>query len=62
MMCGVTQVSAGAGITTSNISIASGTTLTAQFAVAPGAALGPRSITVTTGNEEATLPNGFRVQ
>jgi hypothetical protein len=33
-----------------------------QFAVAPGATLGPRSITVTTGSEEATLPNGFHVQ
>jgi hypothetical protein len=59
---GVTQVNAGAGITVSNISLANGTTLTAQFAVASGAMLGPRSITVTTGSEEATLPNGFRVQ
>ena len=59
---GVTQVNAGAGITVSNISVANGTTLTAQFAVAPGATLGPRSITVTTGSEEATLPNGFHVQ
>ena len=59
---GVTQVSAGAGITVSNIIVANGTTLTAQLAVATGAALGPRSITVTTGSEEATLPNGFQVQ
>ena len=59
---GVTQVNADAGITVSNISVASGTTLTAQFAVAFGAALGPRSITVATGSEEATLPNGFRIQ
>jgi M6 family metalloprotease-like protein len=59
---GVTQVNAGAAITIGNISVANGTTLTAQFAVAAGATLGPRSITVTTGSEEATLPNGFRVQ
>ena len=59
---GVTQVYAGAGIAVSNISVANGTTLTVQFAVAPGATLGPRSITVTTGSEEATLPNTFRVQ
>ena len=59
---GVTQVNAGAGITISNISVANGTVLTAQFAVASVATLGPRSITVTTGSEEATLPNGFLVQ
>jgi len=34
--------------------------LTAQFVVAPGAAAGPRSIMVTTGSEEATLPNGVQ--
>jgi hypothetical protein len=55
-------VSAGAGVAVSNIAIANGTTLTAQFTVAAGANLGPRSITVTTGTEEATLPNGFQVQ
>jgi photosystem II stability/assembly factor-like uncharacterized protein len=59
---GVTQVNAGAGITVGNISVANGTTLTVQFAVATGAALGPRSITVTTGSEEATFPNGLQVQ
>ena len=58
----LTQVNAGTGIIVSNIAVANGTTLTAQFAVAPGAASGPRSITVTTGSEEATLPNGFKVQ
>ena len=59
---GVTQVNAGSGITVSNVTVSNGTTLAAQFAVAPGATLGPRSITVTTGSEEATLPNGFHVQ
>jgi len=61
-MGGVTQVNAGSGITVSNIAVANGTTLNAQFAVAPGATPGPQSITVTTGIEEATLPNGFHVQ
>jgi hypothetical protein len=59
---GVTQVNAGTGITVSSISVTNGTTLTAQFTVAPGAVLGPRSITATTRSEEATLPNGFHVQ
>src|ERR1022692_2780507 len=59
---GVTQVNAGAGITVSNISVASGTTLTAQFSAATSATMGRRSITVTTGVEEATLPTGLRVQ
>jgi photosystem II stability/assembly factor-like uncharacterized protein len=59
---GVTQVNAGAGITVSNISVTNPTTLTAQLAVASGVTLGPRSITITTGGEEATLPNGLHVQ
>ncbi len=59
---GFTQVNAGAGIAVSNVAVSNGSTLTAQFAISPGAALGPRSIVVTTGNEEATLPNGIFVQ
>jgi hypothetical protein len=58
---GMTQVSAGAGITVSNVTVANGTMLTAQFAVAAGAVLGPQSIVVTTGSEEAILPNGFLI-
>ncbi len=45
-----------------HVTASNATTLTAQFAVASGTTLGPRSITVTTGSEEATLPSGFRVQ
>jgi hypothetical protein len=52
---------AGPGITVSSVNVTNGTTLTAQLTVTGSAALGPRSITVTTGSEEATLPNGFRV-
>ena len=57
-----TQVNAGPGVAVSNVQTVNATTLTAQFAVAATAALGPRSITVTTGVEEATLPNGFQVR
>ncbi len=61
-IAGVTQVTAGAGVAVSSINVTSGTTLTVQLAVAFGAPAGPQSITVTTGSEEATLPNGFQVQ
>ncbi|HLK62366.1 MAG TPA: alginate lyase family protein [Bryobacteraceae bacterium] len=56
------QVTAGAGITVSNVNVVSSTLLTAQLTVAAGAASRPRPITVTTGTEEATLPSGFTVQ
>ncbi|SPF37639.1 exported hypothetical protein [Candidatus Sulfopaludibacter sp. SbA4] len=59
---GVTQVEAGAGITVSSVTVTGGTTLTAMFTVDPAAVLGPRSIIVVTGSEEAVLPNGFQVQ
>jgi len=58
---GTTVVTAGDGITVSNVNVSSATSLTAQFAIDPNATLGPRSIVVTTGQEEATLPNGFAV-
>ena len=59
---GTTTINAGAGITVSNIGVADGTALTAQLAVASNAVPGLRSSIVTTGSEEATLPNGFLVQ
>ncbi|MBL8229968.1 MAG: hypothetical protein JNL98_15880 [Bryobacterales bacterium] len=58
---GTTQVSAGNGITVSNVVVSSGSLVRAQLAVAAGAALGPRSVIVKTGNEEATLPNALLV-
>jgi hypothetical protein len=57
-----TQVNAGAGITVSNVNVVDATTLTAQLVVALGVVVGPRSITLITGSEEATLPHGLRVQ
>jgi hypothetical protein len=58
---GTTQVSIGPGITATNVTVTSATSLTVEFAVAPGAAAGPYSIVATTGSEEAVLPNGFTV-
>ena len=48
---GATQVSAGPGIAVTNVSVQNATLLTAQFTVDAAAALGPQSITVTTGTE-----------
>jgi hypothetical protein len=59
---GVTQVSGGAGITVGNVSVSNGTTLTAQLIIDSGTAVGPRSLIVTTGSEEATIVNLFQVQ
>jgi hypothetical protein len=60
-IAGTTQVSAGPGITVSNVNVINGTTLTAQFTASATTPLGPRSIFVLTGTQEATLPNVFTV-
>jgi photosystem II stability/assembly factor-like uncharacterized protein len=66
---GTTQVTVPAGITASNVTVSSPTSLTVQLTISPGAipsntvpAGSPYSIVVTTGSEEAMLPNGFIVQ
>jgi len=59
---GTSRVTAGPGIAVSNVNVVDASTLTVQLNVVAGAAAGPRSITVITGAEEATLPNGFQVQ
>ena len=59
---GTSQVSFGSGITVNSVSVASVTSLTAQISITPGAALGLRTVTVTTGSEVASLPNGFTVE
>jgi len=56
---GSTQVNAG--VVVSNVTIINSTTLSAQLTAAINAQPGPRSIALTTANEEATLPNGFHV-
>jgi len=64
-----TQVTLPVGITASNVTVASPTSLTVQLNISPGAVASftapngsPYTIVVTTGNEEADLPNGFIVQ
>ena len=54
-------VSAGAGITVSNVAVLSPTRMTAQFAIADSAALGARNVRVTVPGAVATLTNGFTV-
>src|SRR5437879_11025090 len=55
-------VSAGAGITVSNVVFVSSDRLTASFAIAGGATSGPRDVTVTNpDNGGGTLTNGFTV-
>jgi hypothetical protein len=56
-----TQLTTAPGITVISLGVTSTTTLTAQLAVAANATPGPYSLTVVTGSEEATLPNGFTV-
>jgi len=55
------QVSFGAGVTVNSATVASATGLTAIISVAPGAVVGPRTVTVTTGAEVVSLANGFTV-
>lgn len=59
---GTTQVTVPTGITAGTVSVNTATSLTVQLNVDAGATLGPYSIVVTTGSEEAVLPNGFTVQ
>jgi hypothetical protein len=59
---GATQVTMAPGITPTGIVVSSATSLTVQIAVGSGVVPGPTSIVVTTGTEEAVLPNGFTVQ
>lgn len=55
-------LNAGPGITVSGLAVLTAQTLVANLSVSPSAALGPRSLIVTTGSEEAVLPNGLTVQ
>ena len=54
-------VTAGAGITVQSVTVNSSTSLTAQLVIAANATIGPRSIVVSTGAEEAVAPNGFTI-
>ena len=56
---GTPVVSAGPGVVTSNVVATQDGTLTVQLTIAANAAAGPRTLVVTTGVEQAILPNGF---
>lgn len=58
---GLTTASFGAGITVNSLTINSGTSAVAQITVAPDAAVGPRTVTLTTEGETASIANGFNV-
>jgi hypothetical protein len=51
---GTTQVSFGAGIIVSNVTVQNALTLSAQIALAADAAVGPRTVTITTGAQVVT--------
>jgi hypothetical protein len=59
---GQTQVSLGAGITVSTVTVNSPTSLTAQITVAANAVGGPRALTVTTGVQVLSRASAFTVQ
>jgi hypothetical protein len=58
---GTSAVSFGAGITVGTVTVTDATHLTAQISIDASAALGGRTVTVTTGAEVVSLANGFTV-
>jgi len=58
---GVTTVDLGPGISVGPVTVTDATHLTAQVTIDPAAAVGARTVTVTTGAEIASLPNSFLV-
>ena len=60
---GVSEADFGAGVTVNSLAVASPTSAVANVTIAPGAAVGLRSVTVTTGTEEARecVPGPFLV-
>jgi len=59
---GTTQVTPPAGVTASNITVTNATTLQVKVSIGASVAPDPTTIVVTTGTEEAALPNGLRIQ
>ena len=57
-----TTLNAGPGITVSGLAAVDAQTLMANLTVSASATPGPRSLIATTGQEEAVLPNGLKVQ
>jgi hypothetical protein len=63
-LAGVTTVSFGSNVTVNNVTVRSGTALTANISIGAGAALGARNVSVANpppGGGSATLPAGFTV-
>ena len=58
---GLTVVSFGVGVTAASPVVSSPTALTVQVTIPAGAPPGLLTVTVTTGAETATLPNGFSI-
>src|SRR5205807_7125866 len=58
---GTSQVSFGAGITVVSAAVSSATAATAVVNIDRAAALGTRTVTVTTGTEVVSFTNGFTV-
>ena len=58
---GTSSVSAGPGIMVQSLTVVSTTVITAQFVIALNAVAGPRTVTVTTAAEVASLANAFTV-
>ena len=59
---GTTQVVLPAGITPSNVTVSSASSLTVQLAVSSSFVSGPISVLAVTGSQEAVAPNGFTVK
>jgi len=55
-------LTAGPGVTVSGLAVLNAQTLVANLSVSSSATPGPRSLIVTSGSEEAVLPNGLMVQ
>ena len=59
---GTTQLSFGSGITASQVTVLSETSLTAALTIGATVAANPTTIVAITGTEEADLPNGLLIQ
>ncbi len=57
----MTQANFGAGNAVVSVTVNSATTATAVINIDPAATTGPRTVTVTTGAEVASLTNGFSI-
>ena len=58
---GATSVSFGAGVRVNSVNVTNATSLTVNIPIEAGAALGGRTLTVTTGVEVVSLPTAFTV-